>query len=298
MTNLKPIIKRVAAYMIDLFVVLIIASIVSSIPFLNKNMDAYQKTYKEYENKYKEYSEYMTLLQETYQDEEMTEEEYNKLIAKEKYQDILISKYEDNKITKGEYKEIIEEINKEFDKVASDYVYKLNKQGISNSIITLSCTLIYFGVIQYFLKGQTIGKKILKLKVISASDKKINIFNYLLRSLIVNDVLLNAIGIIFLAFASQKLYTSANNTIGMIISIVEAIIIFLVLTREDKRGLHDLLFNTKVISLEVPETEEKETVLETKKTSRKKVIDAEYKEEKEEPKKKVNKSKKKQDSKK
>ena len=298
MTNLKPIIKRVAAYMIDLFVVLIIASIVSSIPFLNKNMDAYQKTYKEYENKYKEYSEYMTLLQETYQDEEMTEEEYNKLIAKEKYQDILISKYEDNKITKGEYKEIIEEINKEFDKVASDYVYKLNKQGISNSIITLSCTLIYFGVIQYFLKGQTIGKKILKLKVISASDKKINIFNYLLRSLIVNDVLLNAIGIIFLAYASQKLYTSANNTIGMIISIVEAIIIFLVLTREDKRGLHDLLFNTKVISLEVPETEEKETVLETKKTSRKKVIDAEYKEEKEEPKKKVNKSKKKQDSKK
>lgn len=293
MTNLKPIIKRVAAYMIDLFVVLIIASIVSSIPFLNKNMDAYQKTYKEYENKYKEYSEYMTLLQETYQDEEMTEEEYNKLIAKEKYQDILISKYEDNKITKGEYKEIIEEINKEFDKVASDYVYKLNKQGISNSIITLSCTLIYFGVIQYFLKGQTIGKKILKLKVISASDKKINIFNYLLRSLIVNDVLLNAIGIIFLAYASQKLYTSANNTIGMIISIVEAIIIFLVLTREDKRGLHDLLFNTKVISLEVPETEEKETVLETKKTSRKKVIDAEYKEEKEEPKKKVNKSKKK-----
>ena len=36
----------------------------------------------------------------------------------------------------------------------------------------------YFGIIQYFLKGQTIGKKILKLKVISASTKKINILNY------------------------------------------------------------------------------------------------------------------------
>lgn len=293
MTNLKPTIKRVAAYMIDLFVVLIIASLVSSIPFLNKNMDAYQKTYEEYENKYKEYSDYITLLQETYQDEEMNEEEYNKLIEKEKYQDILISKYEDKKITKGEYKEIIEEINKEFDKIANDYVYRLNKKGISNSIVTLSCTLLYFGVIQYLLKGQTIGKKILKLKVVSASDKKINIFNYLLRSLIVNDVLLNAIGIIFLAFASQKLYTSANNTIGMIISIVEAIIIFLVLTREDKRGLHDLLFNTKVISLEVSEPEEKETLLETKNTSEKQVIDAEYKEEKEETKNKVSKSKKK-----
>ena len=38
MKNLKPLMKRVAAYMIDLVAVLVIASLVSSIPFLNKNI--------------------------------------------------------------------------------------------------------------------------------------------------------------------------------------------------------------------------------------------------------------------
>ena len=45
----------------------------------------------------------------------------------------------------------------------------------------------------------------------------------------------------------------------MIISAVEAVIIFLVLTRDDQRGLHDLLFNTKVISTETTENEEETT---------------------------------------
>jgi len=44
MTNLKPLMKRICAYIIDLFLVLIIASLVSSIPVLNKNMDDYQNT--------------------------------------------------------------------------------------------------------------------------------------------------------------------------------------------------------------------------------------------------------------
>lgn len=278
MNNIKPLMKRVAAYMIDLFIVLILASLVSSLPLLNKNMDKYQKTYSEYEEKFNDFSEYIKLLEESYKDKEINEEEYNKLIENESYKEIIISNYEDNKITSGEYKKIVEKINSEFDVVAKDYTYILGKEGISNSIITLVCTLLYFGIFQYFLKGQTIGKKLLKLKVVSASDKKINILNYLLRSLIVNDVLLNSISIIFLLTTSKKVYTGASNTISLLISIVEAIIIFLVMTREDGRGLHDLLFNTKVISLEKEQTEIKE--IESKNTkSKKKIIEAEYEEE-------------------
>jgi len=58
-----------------------------------------------------------------------------------------------------------------------------------------------------------------------------------------------------------------------LVSIVEAIIIFLVLTREDARGLHDLLFNTKVVSIE--EINSNKFIEKTDK----KVIDTDYKEE-------------------
>lgn len=281
MTNLRPLMKRVCAYVIDLFVVLLLGSLISSIPILNKEMSSYRETYDEYTNKYNEYAEYLTLLEESYSDDEINEEEYNKLITLENYKDLIISKYDDNKISKGEYKEIIEDINNQFDKVAEYYIYLLNKKGIPNSIITLVCTLLYFGIFQYFLKGQTIGKKLLKLKVVSASQKKINILNYILRSLVVNDVLLNGIGIIFLILSSQKIYTQANSILSILISISEAIIIYLVLTRADRRGLHDLLCNTKVISIEEPIEEHiienNEEIKKSKNNT--KVIDAEYNEE-------------------
>ena len=63
----------------------------------------------------------------------------------------------------------------------------------------------------------------------------------------------------------------------MLVSISEAIIIFLVLTREDQRGLHDLLFNTKVISIEEPK-ENTVKEIQSKNANNNKIIEADYKE--------------------
>ena len=236
------------------------------------------KKYNEYQDKYNEYADYLKLLEESYKDDEIDEEEYTKLTEEEKYQTNIKEYYEDNKISQGEYKKIVNELNEDYSTIANNYTYKLNKLGSFNSIITLICTLLYFGLFQYLLKGQTIGKKILKLKVVSASNKKINILNYILRSLIVNDVLLNGVGVIFLLTTSKKVYLQANNILGILISISEAIIIFLVVSRDDHRGLHDLLFNTQVIDLDIRNNENEESTKITN-IDDNKVIEAEYKEE-------------------
>lgn len=284
MNNIRPLMKRVCAYAIDIVIVTLLASSISSIKFLNKNMEEYQKTYEEYEERYTNYTNYLNLLEESYKDKVIEEEEYNKLIEISEYKEIITKKYEDKVIEEEEYNSIVSQSNKEFDSVVNNYVYRLNKQGISNSIITLICTLLYFGIVQYLLKGQTIGKKLLKLKVISITEKKLTIWTYLLRSLIVNNVLLNTISIIFLTVASKKVYNAANTVLSSIVSLLEAAIIFTVLTRSDGRGLHDLLFKTKVLSTkeELIVKEEKET------TKTQKTIEAEYTE-KTKPTKKQNK---------
>lgn len=298
MTNTGSLFKRVVAYILDLFIVLTISSLVSSIPLLNKEINNYQEIYKEYETEYNSYMDTINLLNESYQDNILSQEEYDKF-NESKYQKIIAEKYDDMELSKEEHKQIIEKINDEFNKVAQDYIYLLNKNSTTNTVITLICTLLYFGLLQYLLKGQTVGKKILKLQVVSATDKDLNVFNYLLRTLIINNVLLNTIGTLFLIFASQQLYTQANSIIGTLISIVEAVIIFTVMTRQDARGLHDLLFGTKVISTEKTkreikeekEIEIKEQAKNTKKTKSKshsnttkkkqnKVLDAEYKDKK------------------
>lgn len=260
MKNIKPFMKRLCAYTIDIVVITTISSLIASLPFLNKEMKDYQETYKEYQEEYQIYMDYISLLEESFQDETISEEEYNKLQEETQYQDILSSKYDDTKITKGEYKEIVSKIHEEFEVKINDYSYKLNKKNTTNSIITLVCTLIYFGILQYFLNGQTIGKKILKLQVVSATNKKLNIITFILRSLIINDILLNSVGVTFLILASKSTYLSISNIVSIAISIVEALIVYFVISREDGRGLHDLLFNTKVISttkLELTNNKEK-----------------------------------------
>lgn len=277
--NIKKLFKRVFAYMIDIMVVVIITSLLSYIPIFNKNSDKYQTLYNEYGEIYEEYTNINIVLNDSYEDETISIEEYEKLIEIETYKEFIESKYDDGIIDESEYKKITKEITEKYTNIAQDYNYKMQKAGISNSVLTITSTFIYFGIIQYFLKGQTIGKKILKLKVVSANDKKINILNFILRTLIINNVLLNTIDIILLASISKDIYFQSANITSLLKSIIEAITIFLVMTRQDNRGLHDLLFNTKVIDLETSEIEKsKESNSSKTKTKKKKIIDAKYQE--------------------
>ncbi len=268
--------------MIDIMVVVVITSLLSYIPLFNKNYDEYQILYNEYEEIYEEFTNLNVLLNDSYEDKTISIEEYEKLIESETYKDIIESKYDDEIIDEKEYKKITSEINSQYTEIAEDYNYQMQKAGIFNSVLTIVSTFIYFGIVQYLLKGQTIGKKILKLKVVSANDKKLNILTFMLRTLIINNVFLNALDIILLASISKDIYFKSASITSLLISIIEAITIFLVMTRQDNRGLHDLLLNTKVIELDTPETEKEKTKtskIETKsKTKSKKVIDAKYQE--------------------
>ena len=142
--------------------------------------------------------------------------------------------------------------NKEIDKDKYDieikeYNYILTKEGLISSIITISSLIIYFSILPYFLKGQTLGKKALHIKIVSNKDKQLNIGNYLLRMVILNNIIfriLNVSGVYFLNKNSFYIYSSV---ISYIESLIETIIIFMVILRKDNRGLHDMISGTKVI---------------------------------------------------
>ena len=123
MNNIKPLLKRVCAYAIDLALILVISSLISSLPVFNKETKEYQEAYSEYEEIFYQYDDHLKLLEESYKDEKIDEEEYNKLNEEEKFQELISSKYEDNKISKKEYTEITETLNDEFNGIAKDYIY-------------------------------------------------------------------------------------------------------------------------------------------------------------------------------
>ena len=62
------------------------------------------------------------------------------------------------------------------------------KQGIL-SLTTIFLNILYFVVFQVKNNGQTVGKKLLKIKVSSCDDEELTMNQMIFRSLIINSIL-------------------------------------------------------------------------------------------------------------
>ncbi len=187
-----------------------------------------------------------------------------------------------------EYTELIEDANNgdidtnsdEYKDKVIDLNYKIAEYKVVNSSISVVSLIIYFVIIQYFLKGQTIGKKILKLRIVSNKDKELNIGNYFVRSLILNNIIFSIILIGGVYLLGKTSYYNLSMVISYLQLLVMSIIILMVVLRRDNRGLHDFVAGTKVISTEVINEEEVKEI--PSKSKEKETIEVEVKEEKKE----------------
>ena len=245
---MKIVLKRIGAYLIDIILVSLVATIISSNSYINKDYKKYNEVYDEYDSKYEEYSDYYIDLEKYYEDKKISDKEYKKLTKiNETYTKDLINYYEDEKIDEEEYKSIIENLDLEYSNLETNYSYRLLKYSTIPTIVNLMCVLLYFVVFQFCFDGRTLGKKIMKLKVVSSNTKKLNILNYLIRSLIVNEVFINLINLLCLMIFSKNNYISYSKIIYVITYILEMTILFMIVFDKNNRGLHDYISNTKVI---------------------------------------------------
>lgn len=190
-----------------------------------------------------------------------TSENYNKL---NKEFETLTIDYRNQEVTMEEYLEKGTDIN-----------YQLNKESVPQTIVSTVLSIIYFVVLAYFMNGETLGKKLMKIKITSNNDKKLTMNNYLIRALVIDSVLMNIITIITILLFSKDIYLTSYNIISYVFSFVYIISLAMILFSKNGRGLQDILANTKVISTET--VEEKKEVLEEEKITKKdpKIEDAE-----------------------
>lgn len=217
---MKIVFKRLIAYIIDIVIVSVVSTLITSNSYINKDYNKYVNTY----DKYQEYSD-----------------QYRKNVKE------LDKSLDDEKISEKEYEKNLNKLNNSFDEKSIDYNYKLIKLSIIPTTISILVILLYFVVIQFYMGGKTLGKKIVKLKVVSNNKNNLTIFNYFLRSLILNGVFLNSMSIVMVLVLSKNYYLIYNEIVYVINYILEICIIFMITFDKNNRGLHDYVANTKVI---------------------------------------------------
>ena len=194
--------KRFCAYLLDIFFIYLLLSLITSIKFINPTYDKFAESY-------------------------------------EKYSEV-IDRYTNKEISLNE----MQELNK-------DNFYNVTKYSISSNVVIIVGVLLYFGVFQKYNHGQTLGKKIMKIRVTSNNDKKVNIWKYLLRTLpmyfvfigSIIAILINSILVFILGSANYMQISSIITYVFLGIGIIDLVMMII---RKDNRGLHDILANTKV----------------------------------------------------
>ncbi len=126
-------------------------------------------------------------------------------------------------------------------------LYNLERSSTSLTAITTFVTFIYFGVAAFINNGRTLGKMIMKIKVVPIKGNKLNPGLFILRTLLITSIIPNLINVISIFYLSPNAWYNLTGIISQIQEFFFLIILGFMIFRDDERGLHDLICQTKVI---------------------------------------------------
>ena len=149
----------------------------------------------------------------------------------------LVEKFSNNEISNEEF---IEE-NKELS-------YNMARSTGIVSLVTIIMNILYFVVYQLYNKGQTVGKRLMKIKI-KSDDGELFMNQMIFRAFIANFILVDLISFVFMVFASKDMYFYATGIFQGIQYLIVIISVFMVLTRKDGCSIHDKLMHTKVVRI-------------------------------------------------
>ena len=132
-----------------------------------------------------------------------------------------------------------------------DLQYEYQQESKLASGISLLITFAYFTVFQFLNKGQTIGKKLLKIKVVNKEEKEPSFVTMFLRTFIVQGILTTGLSLIGIFVLNKELYMETYFILNSLMLIFVVVCALMVLYRKDRRGLHDMMAGSLVVKEDV-----------------------------------------------
>ena len=226
---MKKLFRRIGAYLIDIFIISAIVTLLTSIDKINFQYKNYQKYYKEYST---------------------VSEKYTKTVTKQIY---LEKKYKTKKINKQKYQEKKTNYQlkiKNYKKDIERLQYKISRNSIIYYLLYIAFALGYFGIFQSSFNGQTLGKRLMKLKVVQINDKSAKTWQYLLRTFILLNLWMYILNIIFVNNFNASTFYTSSLIINEVSRGIQLLTLLMIIMSKSGRGLHDYVAKTKVIELD------------------------------------------------
>ena len=145
-------------------------------------------------------------------------------------------------------------MNQEIDAITfinqySNIGYSIARELFLSNLISVAVGIIYFIVYPLYNGGQSIGKKIIGLKIVSADDSAVSSNSLLIRYLLMESIGATIISMCLIFVIKDFYYILCDSILSFLQFLVVIISVFMVIYRRDKRSLPDLIAGTKVIEV-------------------------------------------------
>lgn len=127
--------------------------------------------------------------------------------------------------------------------------YSLERELFLSSLIGVVINILYFVLYPLYNDGQSIGKKYMGIKIVSNDDNEVSSNQLIFRYLFMNGIGSTIISLCMIFLVKDLGYTYIESILSILQFLVAISSIFMVLYRNDKRSLPDLIAGTKVIEV-------------------------------------------------
>ena len=164
----------------------------------------------------------------------------------------IVENYTAKKITMQEYVNQLVDIN-----------YDIAKQTGIITLISIAISLLYYVLYVYKNDGQSIGKKMMKIKIQKKDkDKELTMNDLLFRTMILQGTLVSIIGFCTILFLDKDTYLATNSLLNLIQYSILIISFFLIAFTKERQGLHDMVAKTEVVCTNTVLNKEEEKLCE------------------------------------
>lgn len=133
----------------------------------------------------------------------------------------------------------------------ADITLSLDRANFMINIINCVIIILYFVVLPLYKNGQTLGKKIFKIKIVREDKEDLTANELIIRNIVVNGLLNTFLAFCLVFLLSGFEYFTITSILGFIQFVLVVVSACMIIFRKDKKGLHDIITKTKVVYEEV-----------------------------------------------
>ena len=125
----------------------------------------------------------------------------------------------------------------------------IDKNSAIYNVVNAFVIIGFFIVIPYFNDGKTVGKTIMKIKVVRDDGELLSMNNLVIRNFITTSLAYMMLSLSLLYITPSMFYFIATIIFGFLQILLVILSAFMVIYRRDKRGFHDVIAKTSVIKI-------------------------------------------------